>query len=41
MTLTLCVSVCTLSDQALDGLTYHPEARVRLIAHQEQARRVR
>jgi hypothetical protein len=37
--LTITVSTVTLSDEALSGLSYHPEAIVRLAAWQEIERR--
>jgi hypothetical protein len=36
---TITVSIISLSDEALNGLSYHPEARVRLAAHREIDRR--
>lgn len=37
--LKITVSTVTLSNEALSGLTYHPEAIVRLAAQQEISRR--
>ena len=38
---TITVSLVTLSDEALSGLTYHPEAAIRLAAQNEIKRRNR
>lgn len=39
--LKITVSTVTLSDEALSGLSYHPEAIVRLAANQEIDRRAK